>query len=148
MNTAQTIHRPKHVQRRGASATELAIILPLLVLVTLLCVDFGRFLYTDIAVANAVRAGAAYAIMHPEDTAPTRATFWARQEMAGQIGFEESNLTTVTTQTREIPTPQHPTNMYRVEVVGTYDSFVPVVPWPLLSDRLIIKRSVVMRMIR
>ena len=43
----------------------MAILLPLLLTIALLCVDFGRFAHTLIAVNNAARAGAAYASMHP-----------------------------------------------------------------------------------
>lgn len=151
MNGNAVIRLRRHSRRRGASATELALILPLLMLVVLLCVDVGRFIYTDVALANAVRTGAAYAIMHPEDSEAARSVAvqnWARLEMTGQVGFEESKLTTVTTLTRETPTPQHPTNLYRVRVVGTYDSFVPIVSWPLLPDHLTLHQTVEMRLIR
>jgi Flp pilus assembly protein TadG len=47
----------RYDRRRGASATELAIILPLFITIVLSCVDFGRFAYTYIAVSNAARAG-------------------------------------------------------------------------------------------
>ena len=45
-------------RRSGAVAVELALILPLLVLIVLGAVDFGRFANTYIAVTNACRAGA------------------------------------------------------------------------------------------
>jgi Flp pilus assembly protein TadG len=46
-------------RRRGAAAAELAMILPLMLILVLGCVDFGRFAYSYIAVTNAARAGAA-----------------------------------------------------------------------------------------
>lgn len=46
--------------QRGAAAAELALFLPLLVLVLLGAIDFGRFAYAAITVSNAARAGAAY----------------------------------------------------------------------------------------
>jgi Flp pilus assembly protein TadG len=69
---------------------ELAIVLPVLVTLVLAAVDFGRFAASYIAVINAARAGAGYAIMNGS-TANTAA--WqnailatAQNEIAGQIG--------------------------------------------------------------
>lgn len=58
MNVAARGVWRKQVVRPGVAATELAIILPLLLLLVLGCVDFGRFAYAYIAVTNAARAGA------------------------------------------------------------------------------------------
>lgn len=44
----------------GQSAVELAIILPVLLLLLLAAADFGRALYVSVAVQNAARAGAQY----------------------------------------------------------------------------------------
>lgn len=46
--------------RRGAAAVELALVLPVLVLILLGAIDFGRFGHSAITVANAARTGAAY----------------------------------------------------------------------------------------
>src|SRR5437868_5776563 len=54
-----------HAPRGGAAATELALVLPLLILLALGCVDFGRYAYYSIAVQNAARTAAEYAIMNP-----------------------------------------------------------------------------------
>ena len=43
--------------RRGVTAVEFALILPLLMTIVLGCVDYGRFAYDYIAVTNAARAG-------------------------------------------------------------------------------------------
>jgi hypothetical protein len=49
--------------RRGAAATELAIIMPVFLLLALGSFDCGRFVNTSIAVTNAARAGAGAGIM-------------------------------------------------------------------------------------
>jgi Flp pilus assembly protein TadG len=80
------------------SAVELALILPLLVTIVLGAVDFGRFAYNYIAVTNAARAGAAYAMMNnysssTQSTWVTNITNTARQEMNGQVSYNSANLT-------------------------------------------------------
>ena len=50
---------------RGAAAVELAIVLPVLLLVIGGIVDFGRFFYTQIQVTNAAREGARVAVVTP-----------------------------------------------------------------------------------
>jgi Flp pilus assembly protein TadG len=52
-------------RRRGAAAVELAIVLPVLVLIMVGCVDFGRFLYYGIVVTNAAEEGATYGSLNP-----------------------------------------------------------------------------------
>ncbi len=68
MTTALTACWRKFVKRRsthersdtGASLVEMAILLPLLVLMVLGVADFGRMLYHAITLSHAARAGAAY----------------------------------------------------------------------------------------
>jgi Flp pilus assembly protein TadG len=66
--------------RLGAAATELAIILPVFILVFLGCVDCGRFVNSSIAINSAVRAGAGVGIMSrypdPDPTAPAGLVNW------------------------------------------------------------------------
>ncbi|HEX2721508.1 MAG TPA: TadE family protein [Gemmatimonadaceae bacterium] len=50
--------KPRALKRRGAAALELAVAMPLLVLVCIGVMDFGRVYFTSVAVANAARAGA------------------------------------------------------------------------------------------
>lgn len=60
--------------RRGAVVVEMAIIMPLLMLLILGGIDFGRFMYTYIAVTHAAQAGAEVAIMYayPDPDPSTR----------------------------------------------------------------------------
>jgi len=75
---------------RGAIALELALILPLLLLVSLACIDFGRFPTTSIAVRNAARVGAQfvretiYPVLPPnpdQNPVPATADVTAAQEL-------------------------------------------------------------------
>lgn len=54
--------------RRGSLMIEVAIVLPLLVLVVFGCVDFGRFVYVYCVVTNAAEEGATYGSLHPTAT--------------------------------------------------------------------------------
>src|SRR5262245_36883730 len=79
----------------------MAIILPLLVTIVLGCVDFGRFAYSYIALTNAARAGAAYAMMNnysssTYNTWVANITTAAKNEMTGQTGYNSNNLTVST----------------------------------------------------
>jgi Flp pilus assembly protein TadG len=51
--------RPKE-KRAGTATVELAVLLPLLLLLALGAVDFGRVFYMSVEVANAARAGVQY----------------------------------------------------------------------------------------
>ncbi len=52
--------------RRGQGLVEFAIILPFLMLVLLMAVDFGRVFFGWVGLANASRIGASYAAGHPD----------------------------------------------------------------------------------
>jgi Flp pilus assembly protein TadG len=51
--------------RRGVAASELALILPLFVLLFVIAVDFGRVFYVEYIVINAARCGAVYGSTNP-----------------------------------------------------------------------------------
>ena len=133
--------------RRGASAAEFAIILPVLLMIVLGFIDFGRFAYHHVAVTNAARAGAEYAITTPYVSSAQSA--WrakvqetARDEMTNQIGYDPSDLTIATTVTVE------QTGLRRVRVEATYASFQTIVSWPGIPSALTIRSAVTMRVIR
>lgn len=140
----RSVSRPR--RRQGAAAAEFAIALPLLVLLVLGCVDFGRFAYNYIAVTNAARAGAAFGIMNPY--LPSGEAAWraqilqkARDEMAGQTDYTSSDLTATTTVTLD------PNGIRRVRVECTCP-FQTIVPWPALPSTITLRRAVVMPSIR
>lgn len=53
--------------RRGATLVEFAIVVPLLVLIMIGCIDFGRFLYFYAVVTNAAQEGASYGSVNPPE---------------------------------------------------------------------------------
>ncbi len=143
-------NRPSR-RRRGAAATELALILPVMMMIALGCVDFGRFAYDLIAVTNAARAGAAYGIMN--NYSPTTLAAWkasvvaaAKAEIAGQDGYSAANLTVT------VPDPTVDANrMRRVNVTVSYQ-FRTIVNWNWpglgIPRDSTLTRSVSLRLIR
>lgn len=59
--------------RRGQALVELALIVPLLVLMLAIAADFGRAFTAYIAVSSAAREGAAFGMMSPANAANTNA---------------------------------------------------------------------------
>jgi len=55
----------------GSAAVELALVLPILLLLIIGVVDYGRAFYTSITVANAARAGAEYGAQGPATSVDT-----------------------------------------------------------------------------
>jgi Flp pilus assembly protein TadG len=57
--------RPRRIARssrlRGAAVVELAVLLPLLVLIFMVTIDFARVFYYSLSLTNCARAGAIYA---------------------------------------------------------------------------------------
>ena len=77
--------RRRH-KSRGQSLVEFALVLPVLMLVVLIAIDFGRAFLSVISVTNASRIGASYAAGHPVGT------FGAGSEYAKQITDEWAPL--------------------------------------------------------
>lgn len=152
--------------RSGASAVELALVLPVLITLVLGAVDFGRFAYTYIAVSNAAREGAATAARQVW-TSQT-ATIWTAGVQSAihdelgcfnpspaftyhyvQIGFPMSSTITVGNSTVQCPFTVEANGDKRVGVSVTYP-FQMVVNWPFFPEAVRsfdIQRTVVMRMI-
>ncbi len=88
--------RPGHPPR-GAAATELALALPVLLLLAFACADFGRISHFDQVLSNAARTGAEAGAIH-KFTPFTRAAWEADvhqavvEEMGNIPDFDEAQL--------------------------------------------------------
>ena len=71
---------------RGQALVELALILPVLLLILLAAIDFGRVLFSWIEVTNAAREGAAYAILNPTDLSGISVRAAQETSVQGQRG--------------------------------------------------------------
>lgn len=132
--------------RRGVSATELAIILPALAFLGLVCVDFGRFAYHYVAVTNAARAGAEYGITHPY-VSSGQSSWQTQVQLAAQGELEGQTDTTPTDLTTEVTTTDA-NGQRRIRVVASYTGFRTVVSWPGIPAAPTLRAAVEMEAIR
>jgi Flp pilus assembly protein TadG len=144
-------------RRRGASAVEMAIILPIFATLVLATVDFGRFAYNYIAVTNAARAGAAWVMMNPPDNMSSPSSGWqtgnsntVTNEISSQPGYQSGSLTVSTV------TPTSETGgTWRFTVTASYP-FQTLVNWNFnflgttlgIPSSMTLQKSVTMRGIR
>jgi Flp pilus assembly protein TadG len=143
--------------RRGSAILEFSLMLPILLMLTMLCIDFGRFAHYYIAVTNAARAGAAYASVNLYATGKKPA--WdalVRQAVVDELTsnsnswFDPSKLIVPSPVVTQEGNSQW--ELWRVQVDVTYP-FQTLIPWPFLpavggrgyNDPLPLHRCVVMR---
>jgi Flp pilus assembly protein TadG len=132
--------------RSGTAAVEFAIVLPVLITILLGVTDFGRFSHSSIAIANAARSGAAYAIMNPFDSGTqtaweTGVTQAVVDELSQSTAFDTSQLTVTITDVIESG------GLHRVSVQVTYP-FATTVNWVFLPSSFNLQETTVMRGIR
>jgi Flp pilus assembly protein TadG len=154
--------RPANTRRSAAAAAELAFFMPVLAIIVLGCIDFGRFAYSYIELTNATRSGAFYAVMNPYKTS-TEATWLsnilsnANQDMPGGTGLTidqttlakstDANGNTIYSNSDIIVTIDKTTGERRVSVTAHYP-FKTVIIYPGMPSSLTMQRLVVMRSIR
>ena len=84
----------RRTRARGQALVELALITPVLLLLLLIAVDFGRLFFTYIQLNNAAREGAAYGAASPADTPGITAAVQREANVQAQ-GGENTGLLTV-----------------------------------------------------
>jgi Flp pilus assembly protein TadG len=130
-------------RRKGAAAVELAVILPVLILIVLGCVDFGRFAYTYVAVTNAARTGAGYGSSHGYTKAgyPTWQALVAQAAKSEMGDFDASQITVDASAVNDSPT------LWRAQVDVSY-TFQTLINWPGLPSQVTLTQRVAMRNVR
>ena len=142
-----SVVRNRRDRRQGAVLVEFGIVLPLLLLIILGCIDFGRFAYLHIAVTNAARSGAEFAAMRP--VTPASQPFWqagieaaVQDEMQNNGGYIPGELVVA-----PATVTSDPLNLRRVRVQVQHP-FRTLVNWPGIPDETLLTRAVEMRVLR
>lgn len=130
--------------RSGAAAVEFALICPLLVLLVLGAVDFGRFAHGYIAVTGAARAGAAYACAN--SYLPSEQSAWQGRVQDAARGEIGTGAVSAATQV-SVNAVAEGNALRRVEV-SVSTPFQPLVNWPGIPNSMTLQRTVTMRSVR
>lgn len=135
---------------RGASLVELAVILPLFLLLLAGAVDFGRAYFLAVEIAGAARAGAEYGAQNPTDTAGiTKAVQVDAPDVAGlsvgtpSYGCECSDGTSFSSSCAAKPTCTYNV-VYRVTVTVSA-TYTPIFPWPKIPSSMALSSTATMR---
>jgi Flp pilus assembly protein TadG len=129
--------------RRAAAAVELAVILPVLLLIVLGCVDFGRFAYTYVAVTNSARVGAGYGSVHGF----SKADYPKWQALVAQAAKNEMrdfDLSQIQVSAQYVP---ETTTEWTAQVDVSYP-FQTLINWPGIPSQVTLSRRVAMRNVR
>lgn len=95
MPSSMKINHRKHSSFQGQSLIEMALMLPILLVLIIGALEFGRLFYTKIVLTNAAREGAYYITTHVSDynmamgTAPNTV-------IAAQAEANDSGISTIT----------------------------------------------------
>jgi Flp pilus assembly protein TadG len=146
--------RQKHAKQKGTALLELALVWPLLSLVLLGVIDFGRIFYASIEVTNAAHAGVQYgarSLTLANDTA-------GMQTAATNDAVDTSGMTSSANYTCRCPgTPLTvscgmalsacgPSSPYELYVtVTTQKSVTPMFPWPGIPNPIVVNSTATMR---
>lgn len=132
--------------KRGVAMTELAILMPLLVLLCLVAADLGRGCQCGIALANATRVGAEYGATRHYDAAnaadfENRVTTAAREEFWSQCGLNPAELQI----TCKVTTSSD--GLHQCKVSGIYP-FRLLLQWPTMPSSILLVRTSTFRRFR
>ena len=127
----------------GSSVVELALLMPVLVLVLVGAVDYGQAYYVGIEVASAAEAGTTYGVANPSDTAGMQsaalldANDVPTMTATATSGCECSDGTSVVAGCSPVPSCVY--NRLNYVDVSTTVSYRPMLVYPLLPATLTLK---------
>ena len=122
------------ISRNGTAVVELALVLPVMLLISMLTVDFGGTVGTYLVLANAARSGADQGATH-NYTDISRSAWEARINAAVQaemVNFKKYDASLLQT---TISTSVNADGSIQVVVDVRY-SFQTIVPWPGVPSQL------------
>jgi len=147
---------PRYKSERGVSTVEVALLLPLLLLLAMGVVDFGQLFHLAIEVSNAARAGAQYGYQSSATQVDTPGMIAAAEDDAGDVttwgantasygcmcsdGTEQNQIASSTSgsssgATSLCSTPpsactSRGTQLINYVQVQTQATYAPLFPWP------------------
>jgi Flp pilus assembly protein TadG len=143
--------RSAYRRQGGAAIVELAFVLPLLLLLFLGAMDFGRVMYWSITLTHAARAGAQYGVQSTaiaDKSTAIRAAALAEAQDIGAIGVNSRRYCLCPPQTSVVCTSTcsgyGPPRVF-VEVT-TDATFRTLVPWPGIPATVPMVRTASMRL--
>ena len=125
--------------KRGQSLVEFGLMLPILVLLVLGSIDFGRVFFAYISVTNSARNGADYASTSEEAAGDLAGI---RQAVAGEI--EDLNDASATNPEVSVLNDLDSQGRLHTHVTVNY-TFSTIFPWPGLPDSIDVVRTVTAR---
>jgi Flp pilus assembly protein TadG len=133
----------------GSSLVEMAVIMPVLLLILFGAVDFGRAYYLSIELGGASRAGAIYGSQYPTDSGGiTNATKLNAPEVPG-IGSSTSWGCECSDGSGQVAscssTPSCSSNIVYYVTVTATASYSPLFPWPGVPSSISLSDSSTMR---
>jgi Flp pilus assembly protein TadG len=140
----------------GAALVELAFMTPVLLLLVLGAVDFGRAFYVYLEVVNAAHAGAQYGSLNPSNTAGITTAATHKQDDNGVVwttpavayGMECSDGTSYTPSATSLTCVANAnrsgTAVYRVKVT-TSAVYTTLVPWPGIPNSITLSATATAR---
>lgn len=132
--------------RNAAALIEMALVLPILIVVVLICVDLGRFATVHTAVTNAAREGASFGGTHR--FTPGTFDLW-KQKINETVTTEVCGIPGYSAQNLSISEPEVIASQKRARVrVEVSYKFKPAVIWPLLPHELNIAQTAEMPVVR
>lgn len=148
-------HRGFFRSQDGASLVEMALVTPVLLLILLGTVEFGRVWYLDNEMAGAAQAGAVYGSQYPKDTSGMQNV--AKDDASDVSSASDiSNLTasaawgcecsdgtqaSASCSTKPSGCTYNVVDYVTVTISATY---TPMLPWPGLPSTIPISQTVVM----
>ena len=121
---------------RGQALVELALIAPILIILMLGVIDYGRVYFAYVSVTNGARVGADYAAIGPTQAADTAAIKAAALGDTGDLLAQSSTNPDVT-----VTTANDSQGRLYADVTMTY-TFSTLFPWPGLPTSINVERTV------
>lgn len=121
---------------RGQALVELALIAPILIILMLGVIDYGRVYFAYVSVTNGARVGADYAAIGPTQAADTAAIKAAALGDTGDLLAQSSTNPDVT-----VVTANDSQGRLYADVTMTY-TFSTLFPWPGLPTSINVERTV------